>query len=240
MDLDWDDVRRYYDSGRSIRDCKERFGFSNYSWDKAVIEGRVSPRENPQKRWKHDTRRAVEVLHTRGFNQSQIADELGLSKPTVSYHLRQLGVPRDARAARRFDWAEIQHAHDSGLSARECCAKFGCSRSAWSEAVRTDRLQARSHLIPLDQLLQAGRRVSRGHLRRRLVKAGIKVERCEDCDLEEWRGQPLRVTLHHVNGDSYDNRIANLRFLCPNCHSQTPNFSGRNGHLRARPEILRS
>jgi Zn finger protein HypA/HybF involved in hydrogenase expression len=84
-------------------------------------------------------------------------------------------------------------------------------------------------------LLVAGRRTARHHLRNRLVKAGLKQERCEDCGLGEWRGQPLRVTLHHINGDGYDNRLENLRFLCPNCHSQTPNFSGRNGHLRARP-----
>ncbi|MGH2920060.1 MAG: HNH endonuclease signature motif containing protein [Solirubrobacteraceae bacterium] len=69
------------------------------------------------------------------------------------------------------------------------------------------------------------------------MKAGLKEERCESCGLAEWRGQSLRVTLHHINGDGYDNRLENLAFLCPNCHSQTPNFSGRNGHLRARPEV---
>lgn len=238
MDIDWEDVSRYYESGHSVRECKERFGFSNYAWDKAAIEGRVSPRENPQKQWKHDTRTAVEELLARGLDQSEIAHELGLSKPTVSYHVRRLGIPRDARAARRFDWPEVQRAHDSGLSPRECCAKFGCSRSAWAEAARTGRLEARSHLIPLDQLLQAGRPVNRGHLRTRLVKAGVKVDWCEECGLEEeWRGAPLRATLHHVNGDTYDNRMENLRFLCPNCHSQTPNFGGRNGRLRARPQV---
>ena len=173
----------------------------------------------------------------RGLTHAEVAFELGLSKPTVSYHARRLGVPPDERASRRFDWAVIQAAHNSGLSARECCARFGCSRSAWHEAIRTGRLIARSHLIPIEDLLSNGRRVSRGHLRGRILKAGLKEERCEECGLSEWRGQPLRVTLHHVNGDGYDNRLENLQFLCPNCHSQTPNFSGRNGHLRARPEV---
>lgn len=36
------------------------------------------------------------------------------------------------------------------------------------------------------------------------------------------------MALHHVNGRAGDNRLANLRFLCPNCHSQTENFAGRN------------
>jgi hypothetical protein len=103
--------------------------------------------------------------------------------------------------------------------------------------VRTGRLRARSTEIPIEELLTEGRRCGRGHLRRRLLKAGLKEERCEQCGLDEWRGAPLRVTLHHANGDAYDNRLENLMFLCPNCHSQTSNFSGRNGHLRARPEV---
>jgi predicted HNH restriction endonuclease len=42
------------------------------------------------------------------------------------------------------------------------------------------------------------------------------------------------MALHHVNGQGNDNRLVNLRFLCPNCHSQTPNYGGRNGHRRSR------
>lgn len=235
-DVDWNAVRATYEGGYSMRDCKARFGFSNYAWDRAVIEGVITPRSNPRKRWKHQTRQAVARLLESGMSHSAIAFELGLSKPTVSYHARKLGVQPDARASRRFDWTAIQAAHESGLSARECCARFGCSRSAWHEAVRTGRLQARSSVIPLEQMLAKGRPCGRGHLKGRLLKAGLKDERCEECGLREWRGKPLRITLHHVNGDGYDNRLENLAFLCPNCHSQTSNFGGRNGHLRASPQ----
>ena len=85
--------------------------------------------------------------------------------------------------------------------------------------------------------LVAGRPRNRGHLRARLLRAGLKEERCETCGIDEWRGQPLKVTLHHVNGDPYDNRLENLMFLCPNCHSQTSNFGGRNGRLREAPGL---
>jgi hypothetical protein len=237
MDVDWEAVRDYYDQGHSYRECKAKFGFSNYAWDKAVIEGLIVPRENPRKQWKHETRNAVRQLLERRLTHSEVAFELGISKPTVSYHARKLGYPPNERAARRFDWAAIQVAHDSGLSARQCCAKFGCSRSAWHEAIKRGVLKARSTLIPIDELLSKGRPCNRGHLKGRLLKAGLKEERCEECGLVEWRGKPLRVTLHHVNGDGYDNRLGNLLFLCPNCHSQTPNFGGRNGRLRVRPEV---
>ena len=49
------------------------------------------------------------------------------------------------------------------------------------------------------------------------------------CGLTSWRGKPLALALHHINGDRLDNRLENLALLCPNCHSQTDNFSGRNG-----------
>lgn len=50
----------------------------------------------------------------------------------------------------------------------------------------------------------------------------------ETCGLEEWLGRPLSMALHHVNGEDADNRLENLQMLCPNCHSQTENFAGRN------------
>jgi 5-methylcytosine-specific restriction endonuclease McrA len=46
------------------------------------------------------------------------------------------------------------------------------------------------------------------------------------------------VALHHINGDRLDNRLENLQLLCPNCHSQTSTYSGRNGHRRHRPHEL--
>ncbi|MFA9445403.1 HNH endonuclease [Egicoccus sp. AB-alg6-2] len=43
-----------------------------------------------------------------------------------------------------------------------------------------------------------------------------------------WRGRPLSLHLDHISGDPRDNRLENLRLLCPNCHAQTPTHCGKN------------
>ena len=79
----------------------------------------------------------------------------------------------------------------------------------------------------------SGRRCTTYHLKNRLLQAGLKQNRCEICGIAEWCGAPLVMALHHVNGDRSDNRLENLQLVCPNCHSQTENFSGRNKAGRA-------
>lgn len=52
-------------------------------------------------------------------------------------------------------------------------------------------------------------------------------DRCSRCGIVEWNGETLSLQIDHINGVNTDNRIENLRLMCPNCHSQTSNFSGR-------------
>jgi transposase-like protein len=180
------------------------------------------------------TRAAVKELRQHGLSQREIATRLGVSKTTVAFHVRRLGVPPDPRFARRYDWVEIQRAYDSGLSIRDCAARFGFNLATWHQAVQRGDVSARPREIPIEELLVSGRRRGRYNLKLRLLKAGLKENRCEECGLTEWRGKPINMALHHVNGQGSDNRLVNLRFLCPNCHSQTPNYGGRNGHRRPR------
>jgi hypothetical protein len=180
------------------------------------------------------TREAVRRLRERGYSKSEIARELGINKSTVAYHVRRLGLPVEEQCGRRYDWQEIADAYWSGLSARQCRERFGCSRDAWNEAVRRGEIILRPKLIPLDELLVVGRPTSRGHLKSRLIAAGLKENRCEQCGITEWRGKPISMQLHHRNGDGTDNRLGNLELLCGNCHSQTDTYGGRNGHRRKK------
>jgi hypothetical protein len=174
------------------------------------------------------TRAAVEALLAEGLTQAEIARRLGVSRPTVCFHARGLGVAARPELAKRHDWAEIQAWYQEGHSARECCLRFGVSRSAWSDAVRRGAIQPRPRATATAAMLVSGRRCNRHHLKNRLLVEGLKAAACESCGLTVWRGRPVCLELHHVNGDGLDNRLENLQLLCPNCHSQTDTWGGLN------------
>jgi hypothetical protein len=71
--------------------------------------------------------------------------------------------------------------------------------------------------------------LNRQLLKQRLIKNNDVKNECSICGLPpEWNKKPLTLTLDHINGVFNDNRKENLRILCPNCHTQTDTFAGRN------------
>jgi hypothetical protein len=87
--------------------------------------------------------------------------------------------------------------------------------------------------MPIEALLVRGRtQTNRSHLKQRLLAAGVKENRRELCGIAEWLGKPLSMHLHHKDGDGTNNELDNLEILCPNCHSQTDTYGGRNGRRR--------
>jgi hypothetical protein len=81
---------------------------------------------------------------------------------------------------------------------------------------------------PLDKVLVIGRLTPTNKLKYRLLEEGLKEWRCEMCHRDTWNAKPIPLELDHVNGRREDNRLGNLRLLCPNCHAQTPTYRGRN------------
>lgn len=89
--------------------------------------------------------------------------------------------------------------------------------------------------IPLDEILVEGSTYSRSNLKPRLYEAGLKQPFCEMCGQDErWNGRRMSLILDHINGVATDNRLGNLRILCPNCNATLETHCGRN-KPRGRP-----
>jgi hypothetical protein len=84
------------------------------------------------------------------------------------------------------------------------------------------------------QIFVINSNVSRSVLRKRVIKSSLVDHKCSICGIDSWLGDYLSLELDHINGVNNDNRIENLRFLCPNCHSQTPTWRGRAGVVKER------
>lgn len=80
----------------------------------------------------------------------------------------------------------------------------------------------------LDSIMVADSSYSTGALKRRLFREGIFKKVCNECGGDQWLGKPMPLELEHKNGNPWDHRIENLEILCPNCHSFTSTYRGKN------------
>src|SRR6266511_923986 len=89
--------------------------------------------------------------------------------------------------------------------------------------------RSRASSTPLEEVLVENSTYSRFHLKRRLLASGTLKNECAVCGQGQvWMGQPLAMVLDHINGVPNDNRLENLRMLCPNCNSQTATYCAKN------------
>lgn len=87
--------------------------------------------------------------------------------------------------------------------------------------------------IPLEEILVENSSYSNfSRLKLRLFSEGLLDCNCSVCGIDEWMGEKISLQMDHINGVKSDNRIENLRIICPNCHSQTKTYAGKNKKKR--------
>ena len=89
-------------------------------------------------------------------------------------------------------------------------------------------LKNTSSRIDKSNLFKENSKHNRLLIRRTIIRENLIPYKCAICGITEWQGKTLSLELDHINGINNDNRLSNLRFLCPNCHSQTTTYGARN------------
>lgn len=111
---------------------------------------------------------------------------------------------------------------------KAACARHGVEYPKFDRSAQMDEIRKKTPLkdILVENSTYRGKRQS---LLKRLQKLNLLETHCRYCKMEPvWNNKPLVLHLDHINGNSSDNRLENLRPLCPNCHSQTETFCGKN------------
>jgi hypothetical protein len=198
----------------TVRDCIYRYGtVANLE---AVMRGEaprpsdiVSPHLEPRTlvvpSFKPRERR-----YTDDDLKSAIATSFSLAEVLRKLNVRDAGGNYDL-VKRRIKALNLDTSHFTG--------------GAWLRGRENPFVRQRA----LDEILvENSTYVSSNNLRKRLMAEGIFEHCCVSCGLETWLENKIPLEIDHINGNRRDNRIENLRLLCPNCHALTATYRGKN------------
>lgn len=145
----------------------------------------------------------------------------------------------------KYDWnlERIKEAVKTSINYSEVLDKLGIPRQGRNTETLKKKIsegkidishftgrarQYRTRPTNIQNYLNNSISISSGKLKEKLLKEGLKENRCEICGLTEWQGKPIVLQLHHIDGNHKNNNLSNLQILCPNCHSQTENYCGNS------------
>lgn len=147
----------------------------------------------------------------------------------------------------KYQEENIRHIVSESTSIRQVAKALGLSQDAGSYMVTTRKYIKKynidtSHFtgklwnkgktfqfkVPIENYLSNKTKITSFKLRNRLLTENIFTRKCSSCDGYEWLGKPIPIELDHINGSEHDNSLSNLRLLCPNYHTQTPNYKSKN------------
>lgn len=129
---------------------------------------------------------------------------------------------------------EIIDAYNEFYHLGKIAAKFQLPLiTVWRRAIKLglkfDLYKGAGIKLKLSEILEGKfPQYSSSKLKNRLIKEGIFENKCSICNINTWNNLPLILHVDHINGISTDHRKENLRLICPNCHSQTNTYCGRN------------
>jgi 5-methylcytosine-specific restriction endonuclease McrA len=98
--------------------------------------------------------------------------------------------------------------------------KYGCYKP--NQAGKGIKKDIKKRILNLENY------ATRASIRKTIIKDNLIPYKCNLCEIDSWLGNKISLHLDHINGVNHDNRLENLRFLCPNCHSQTSTYVGKN------------
>ena len=190
-------------------------------------------------------RNRLKMLVDEGKSISQIAEVMGITKTPVRYWLKKHGLAtrcQSGETTRSWSDSDMKKALAASDTVAGALRSLGLSLSNGNylsvrkfirrSGVDVSHMKGKAHgggghpKIPMDDILVENSTYDRTHLKRRLIKEGVLEEECNICGQGVgWNGLRLKMVLDHINGVPDDNRIENLRLLCPNCNSQQDTFS---------------
>lgn len=115
--------------------------------------------------------------------------------------------------------AKLKENHHDAKKTYKLLPEYKKDSMAWNRG---------KNITPNSDIFKEDSSYSNEFVKGRIIKGNLLEYKCFKCFIELWQGETIVLELDHINGKNNDHRFENLRFLCPNCHSQTDTFRGRN------------